>query len=152
MPMPGGHPFSELRAKMSPAVQPRAEVEAAELRQHMDDIPADPINVDDILAELSPERRAEVLERGRQLIAEERAGVTMMDVRPIRTEADYDWALEQIEHYFDNEPELGTPEADRFDVLWTLIKAYEDQHYPIRDVGLFERIISWVRKRFSKRL
>lgn len=149
--MIGRHPFSELRAKMTPEAQARAEAEAAELRQRMDDIPADPINADDILAELLPERRAEVLERGRQFIAEERAalrGVTM-DVRPIRNEADYDWALEQVEHYFDNEPEPGTPEADRFDVLCTLIGVYEDQHYPIPDVGrismLFERIVSWVR-------
>ena len=111
-----------------------------------------PINSDDILAELSPERRAEVLERGRQLIAEEHAALrgVMMDVRPIRTEADYDWSLEQVETYFDNEPELGTPEADRFDVLCTLIGVYEAEHYPIRDIGLFERIVSWVRKRFSQ--
>lgn len=54
-----------------------------------------------------------------------------MDVRPIRNEDDYKWALAQIEPYFDNEPELGTPESDRFEVLAILIEAYEDQHYPI---------------------
>lgn len=54
-----------------------------------------------------------------------------MDVRPIRTEADYQWALAEIAPYFDNQPDLGTPEGDRFDVLADLIEAYEDRHYPI---------------------
>lgn len=54
-----------------------------------------------------------------------------MEIRPIRTEADYDWALAEIERYFDSEPGIGTPEADRFDILAALIKVYEDEHYPI---------------------
>ena len=40
-----------------------------------------------------------------------------MDILPIRSEADYDAAVKEIEPYFENEPEPGTPEADRFDVL-----------------------------------
>lgn len=58
-----------------------------------------------------------------------------MNIRPIRNEADYDWALAEIEQYFENEPAEGTPEADRFDVLATLIDAYEREHWPI-DVNL----------------
>ncbi len=54
-----------------------------------------------------------------------------MDVRPIRTEADYDWALAEIARYFDAEPDPGTSEADRFDVLADLIGAYEAKHWPI---------------------
>ena len=38
-------------------------------------------------------------------------------IRPIRSEADYDAALDEIERYFENEPKPGTPEADRFDLL-----------------------------------
>ena len=57
----------------------------------------------------------------------------MMDVRPIRTDADLDWALAEVEPYFDNPPEQGTPEADRYDVLTALITAYEDEHYPIEE-------------------
>jgi hypothetical protein len=49
-----------------------------------------------------------------------------MDIRPIRTETDYETALREIEPYFDREPE-----ADRFDVLATLIEAYEREHWPI---------------------
>jgi HTH-type transcriptional regulator/antitoxin HigA len=55
----------------------------------------------------------------------------MDDIRPIRTEADYEWALAEIARYFDDQPEPGSPEADRFDVLATLIEAYENRHYPI---------------------
>ena len=32
-------------------------------------------------------------------------------IRPIHSEADYDAALKEIERYFENEPEPGTPEA-----------------------------------------
>jgi HTH-type transcriptional regulator/antitoxin HigA len=55
----------------------------------------------------------------------------MMDIRPIRSEADYDAALKEIERYFDQEPAPGSPEADRFDVLAALIGAYEQKHWPI---------------------
>lgn len=54
-----------------------------------------------------------------------------MDIRPIRTEADYDWALQEIGPYFEKEPLPGTPEADRFDVLAALIESYERQHHAI---------------------
>lgn len=55
----------------------------------------------------------------------------MMDIRPIRTDADYDWAVQEIEQYFDNEPAPMTPEAERFDVLTALINAYDSVHHPI---------------------
>lgn len=54
-----------------------------------------------------------------------------MDIRPLRTEADYDWALAEIEPYFAREPEAGSPEADRFDVLADLIAVYETRHWSI---------------------
>ncbi len=54
-----------------------------------------------------------------------------MDVRPIRNEDDYDWALKEIERYFDDEPAQGTSEGDRFDVLSALIEAYEARRWPI---------------------
>ena len=54
-----------------------------------------------------------------------------MDIRPIKTEADYDWALAEIERYFDAEPEPGTPESQRFDVLASLIEHYEGRVWPI---------------------
>ena len=54
-----------------------------------------------------------------------------MDVRPLRTKADYEWALKEISCYFKNQPTPGSPAGDRFDVLSTLIGAYEDQNWPI---------------------
>ena len=55
----------------------------------------------------------------------------MENIRPIRTEDDYDWALREIARYFDDQPEIGSPGADRFDVLAALIEDYENKHYPI---------------------
>lgn len=55
----------------------------------------------------------------------------MRDIRPIRCEADCDWALAGVTRYFEDQPEPGTPDADRFDVLSTLIEAHEDRHWPI---------------------
>ena len=55
----------------------------------------------------------------------------MMDVRPLRSEADYDAALSDIEQYFEIEPLPGTPEADRFDLLALVIADYETKHWPI---------------------
>ena len=52
-------------------------------------------------------------------------------IRPIRSETDYDTALEEIERYFENEPKLGTPEADRFDLLALIIEDYERKRWPI---------------------
>ena len=54
-----------------------------------------------------------------------------MAIRPLRTERDYDWALREIERYFEKQPRRGTPEADRFDILAALIESYEAKHWPI---------------------
>jgi HTH-type transcriptional regulator / antitoxin HigA len=57
--------------------------------------------------------------------------MSVMNIRPIKREEDLDWALKEIERYFDNPPRPDSPEADRFDILATLIEAYENVHYPI---------------------
>ncbi|SEQ62891.1 HTH-type transcriptional regulator / antitoxin HigA [Azotobacter beijerinckii] len=54
-----------------------------------------------------------------------------MDIRPIRTDQDYRAALKEVSALFDHEPEPGTPEGDRFDVMVTLIEAYESKHFPM---------------------
>jgi HTH-type transcriptional regulator/antitoxin HigA len=54
-----------------------------------------------------------------------------MRLKPIRSEIDYDVALKAIERYFNKPPKKGTAEADRFDVLATLIEAYERVRWPI---------------------
>lgn len=52
-----------------------------------------------------------------------------MDVRPIKTEADYDAALNEIDGLMNAEHD--TPEGDRLDVLVTLVEAYEAKCWPI---------------------
>jgi HTH-type transcriptional regulator/antitoxin HigA len=52
-----------------------------------------------------------------------------MDIRPIRTDADYRAALDEVERHWDAEP--GTADGDCIEVLSTLIEAYEAQHHPI---------------------
>jgi HTH-type transcriptional regulator / antitoxin HigA len=52
-----------------------------------------------------------------------------MRIKPIKTEADYEAALEEVERLFNAKP--NTPEADRLEVFTTLIEAYEEKHYSI---------------------
>ena len=55
----------------------------------------------------------------------------MMDVRPLHDEDDYNWAIGEVSSYFEAPPAIGTPESDRFEVLATLIREYEDTHFEI---------------------
>jgi len=52
-----------------------------------------------------------------------------MNIRPIKTEADYQAALKEIERLF--EARRNMPEGDRLEVLTALVEAYEDRHYSI---------------------
>ena len=54
-----------------------------------------------------------------------------LDIQPIRTESDYKAALRQISTLMEADPEPGTPEGDRLDILATLVQAYEARHFPI---------------------
>lgn len=51
----------------------------------------------------------------------------MLDLKPIRTETDYEVALEETQRLWGHP--TGTPEGDRLDILVTLIEAYEKQHF-----------------------
>jgi HTH-type transcriptional regulator/antitoxin HigA len=51
------------------------------------------------------------------------------EVRPIRSEADYQAALAEIERLWG--AKAGMPEGDRLDVVATLIDAYESEHEPM---------------------
>ena len=52
-----------------------------------------------------------------------------MNIRPIKTEADYDAALSVIEELMGAAPD--TPEGDELAILVTLVEAYEAEHWPI---------------------
>ncbi len=53
----------------------------------------------------------------------------MKSLKPIRTDADYEAALAEIERLWGTR--VGTPEGDRLDILATLVDAYENEHYPM---------------------
>jgi len=52
-----------------------------------------------------------------------------MEIRPIRTEADYNAAVAEIERLWGAEPE--TDDGDKLDILATLVEKYETVHWPI---------------------
>ncbi len=51
------------------------------------------------------------------------------DVKPIRSNADYEAALKEVERLWGAKP--GSRNGDRLDVLATLIDAYEAEHFPL---------------------
>jgi HTH-type transcriptional regulator/antitoxin HigA len=52
-----------------------------------------------------------------------------MDIKPVRTKADYRAALKEIEALMSARP--GSSEGERLDVLVTLVEAYERRHFPM---------------------
>jgi HTH-type transcriptional regulator / antitoxin HigA len=57
--------------------------------------------------------------------------VSILDIWPIRTETDYEAALDEIAALMRTDPVPGTPAGDRLDVLATLVQAYEAKQHPI---------------------
>jgi HTH-type transcriptional regulator/antitoxin HigA len=52
-----------------------------------------------------------------------------MDIHPIRSEADYDAAVAEIDRLWDAAP--GTDDGDKLDILATLVEKYENERCPI---------------------
>ena len=63
-----------------------------------------------------------------------------MEIKPIRTKADYERTLREIERLWGGKE--GTPDGDRLDVLATLVEAYEQKHFPIDPPDPIEAIRS----------
>ena len=63
-----------------------------------------------------------------------------MEIRPIRTDDDYRATLKEVSVLVDLDPEIGTAEGDRLDVLTTLLQAYENKHFPIEAPDPIEAI------------
>lgn len=68
-----------------------------------------------------------------------------MELRPIKTELDYQNALKEIEQLFDVEP--NSVECDRLDILATLVEAYEQKHYPIEAPDAISAILYYLEAR-----
>jgi HTH-type transcriptional regulator/antitoxin HigA len=65
-----------------------------------------------------------------------------MEIKPIRTETDYEKALQEIERLW--QAEYGSPEGDKLDVLVTLVEAYEEKHHPIPPPDPVEAILHYM--------
>lgn len=63
-----------------------------------------------------------------------------MNIHPIDTENDYKAALRELSAYFSHEPEPGTEEGDRFEILTTLVEAYETKRILIEAPDPIEAI------------
>ena len=61
-----------------------------------------------------------------------------MKIKPIKTEADYQAALNRLDVIFD--AKIGTKESDEADILGLLIDNYENIHYPIEAPDPIEAI------------
>ena len=53
----------------------------------------------------------------------------MQPIKPIRNDADYELALQEIDRCLD--AAVGSPERDRLEVLTVLVDDYEAKHHPI---------------------
>lgn len=62
-----------------------------------------------------------------------------MEINPIKTDEDHCEALREIEHLWNAED--GTPEADRLDVLVTLVVAYEQKRWLVEPLDPVETIM-----------
>ena len=63
----------------------------------------------------------------------------MKALKPLRTEADYEAAIVEIEALWG--APAGTPKGDRLDILATLVDVYENEHYPIDPPDPIEAIV-----------
>jgi len=61
-----------------------------------------------------------------------------MDIKVIKTETDYQQALERLEEIFD--APIDSPKGDEAEILSILIEKYEDENYPIDDPDPIEAI------------
>ncbi|MBA2408196.1 MAG: helix-turn-helix domain-containing protein [Chitinophagales bacterium] len=52
-----------------------------------------------------------------------------MNIKPIKTDKDYNQALKRLELIFDSEK--GSAEGDELEVLGILVDQYENEHFPI---------------------
>jgi HTH-type transcriptional regulator / antitoxin HigA len=63
-----------------------------------------------------------------------------IEIKIIRDEAGYLSALAAYEAFFDNEPEVGSDEGDRFELLGLLLAKYEEDRFPMPTAGPAEAI------------
>ncbi len=62
----------------------------------------------------------------------------MYNIKPIKTEDDYQAALKKVDHLWDAKP--NTIKGDTLEILITLIEKYESEHFPIEAPDPIEAI------------
>ena len=62
----------------------------------------------------------------------------MMDIKPIKTDADHKTALREIEQLWGAAE--GTADGDRLDILATLADAYEERRWPLEELDPVQAI------------
>lgn len=67
---------------------------------------------------------------------------TTYAIKPIKSEADYEAAMEQLEDLWAAKP--GTPEADQLEVLGILIDQYEAQQFPIAAPNAVDAVLFYM--------
>ncbi len=68
-------------------------------------------------------------------------------IKPIKTEVDYQQTLREIESLFESPP--NSPEAEKLDILTTLVFAYEQEHYPIEPPSTLDGLLYLLESRHS---
>ncbi len=63
-----------------------------------------------------------------------------MNIRPIRTEADYDIALQRIDMLMELDPDIGSADGDELEILVMLVEKYEEKHWAIATPDPIEAI------------
>ena len=63
-----------------------------------------------------------------------------MEIQPIRTEQDYEAALREIARLMEAEPKPDSRDADKLEVLATLVEDYERSNHPVGPADPVETI------------
>lgn len=63
-----------------------------------------------------------------------------MNIQPIKTEMDYEKALERVDVLMEQDPNMGTPQSDELEILALLIEKYEENHWAIATPDPIEAI------------
>lgn len=61
-----------------------------------------------------------------------------MELKPIKTDADYRAALKRLEEIFD--AKIGSAESDELEILGLMVDEYENKHFPIEAPDPIEAI------------
>jgi HTH-type transcriptional regulator/antitoxin HigA len=63
-----------------------------------------------------------------------------MKLKPIRTEKEYDEALDRVDELMERDPEMGSEQSDELEILVMLIEKYEEKYWAISEPDPVEAI------------